>query len=138
MIWHGLHSKSCVSKITMSPRAEHFVKCFSQWHLIHFKLNLIVPWKHSVFNITHQEINFRSRFINEMPKAILIAPSLRPYANFALHHISLCFPIYVLFSLMDSEFLEDMGLWDDSLPFSLSPLFFFLHIFMPHTGTPPI
>ena len=60
---------------------------------MHFKLNLIAPGKHGAFKITHEEINFRSRLINEMPKAVLVSPSLRPCANSALNHICLCLPV---------------------------------------------
>lgn len=84
-----LCSKRHILKITASLRAEPFVKYFSQCHLMPFTLNAITPQKHSVFNITHQETNWRSRLVNEMPKAELISSSLRPWANFVLNCILL-------------------------------------------------
>lgn len=106
IIPQNLWNKSCVSKISMFPRAELFCKVFfTECHEIHFKLNLIVPRKHGVFKITHQEINFSSRLINEIPKAVLISPSLRPCANSALNHILLRLPIYI-FVFPDGQWIS--------------------------------
>lgn len=98
MIPQDLWAKCCVLKINISLRAKLFVKYFSQCHLLDFKLNLIVPRKHSVFDITHQEVNFRIRLINETPKAGLISlpagnvQTLLLVVSYCAAHLCFCFP----------------------------------------------